>query len=111
MGGDEVLEVGAEAADPGLAIEGLAHAEAGDDDVGFVVGESGFFGRESGWSVAGGEDVAGPAEIADREIGALAEEGFEVAMNAQLIGKGVADDCDAVSGSNGRFPEGAGDEE
>ena len=97
MGGDKAFEIGAESAEAGFAVEGFTHAEASDDDVGIMIGESGFFGWETSGTIACGEDVAGPAEIANREIGALAEESFEIAVNAQLVGKGVSYDGNAVA--------------
>lgn len=115
--GEEGFEVVFESGDAGLAGEGFAHAEAGDDEVGFLLGEGGGFGGEVGGSVALGEGVAGPAEVSEGNVGVLLEEGFEVAVDAQLVGEGVADDGDVVAfleegvSVGGSGEQGGGDEE
>ncbi len=77
MGFDEGFEVLAEGGESGFAIEGLAHAEAGDDDVGLVVLQSGFLGGEIGGAIAGAEHVSAPAEVADGDGVFLAFEMLE----------------------------------
>ena len=97
VGGEEGFEVFFEGGDAGLAGEGFAHPEASDDEVGLLFGEGGGFGGEIGGAVALGEGVASPAEVAQGDVGVLLEEGFEVAVDAQLVREGVADDGDVVA--------------
>ena len=103
VGVDEGSELFAEFADSCLAGKGLAHAEAGNDDIGLVGSQGSGFGGEVGGAIASGQHVAGPTEVADGDgvlSGLLQKHGFKVAMDAQLVGEGVADYGDTFAGTD-----------
>ena len=101
MGSDEVSEVLFKILQAVLTVETLTQTEARNNDISLVISQGRFLRRKIGGAIPQGQHVPPPTKITNGDwvvLGALQEKRFEIAVLANLIGKGVTHDGDPVTG-------------